>query len=64
MSSMTPDVLRRRNALWASLRSLPPGSTDFEAVLGELAGLIGWDRPRILAGLGLSEQDVPAGQPS
>ncbi|MHA0039437.1 hypothetical protein [Deinococcus sp. PESE-13] len=63
---MTPEFLRRRNALWAKLRSLPPGSPEFETVLGDLAQLIGWDRPRILAGLGLnepdSEPDAPPGE--
>lgn len=45
----------RRNALWAKLRGLEPG-TAFEETLAELSALIGWNRARILAGLGLSEQ--------
>ena len=48
-----PDFLRRRNALWQQLRALEPGEAEFERVLAELSGLIGWDRERILAGLGL-----------
>ena len=40
---MSPrDFLTRRNALWAHLRSLPPGSPEFEATLAELSALIGW----------------------
>lgn len=49
------DFLVRRNALWATLRGLEPGSVPFEATLSELSALIGWNRVRILAGLGLSE---------
>ncbi|MEF2276795.1 hypothetical protein V3W47_00700 [Deinococcus sp. YIM 134068] len=53
------DFLTRRNALWAQLRSLPPGSPKFEAALAELSALIGWDRERVLGGLGLRAGDVP-----
>ena len=49
---MTPEFLRRRNALWKSLRSLPPQSPEFGEVLRELSALTGSDRARILAGLG------------
>ncbi|GAA5436856.1 hypothetical protein Daqu01_01986 [Deinococcus aquaticus] len=50
--------LERRNALWSRLRSLTPEGdgvpgADFEATLTELSTLTGWDRARILAGLGL-----------
>lgn len=51
--------LERRNALWARLRSLPPGTPDFEAVLEELAALTGWSRERVLAGLGLTPEEAP-----
>ena len=51
--ALTPDFLRRRNALWQQLRALEPDEPEFERVLAELSGLIGWDRERILAGLGL-----------
>lgn len=44
--------LRRRNALWRKLRETPYPSPEFEAALAELAALIGWNRARILAGLG------------
>jgi hypothetical protein len=52
---MTPqrDFLVRRNALWARLRALEPTDPDFEAALAELGALIGWDRARVRAGLGL-----------
>ncbi|WP_425146236.1 hypothetical protein [Deinococcus sp.] len=53
--ALTPDFLRRRNALWQRLRESEPGGPDFEQVLAELSALIGWDRSRILAGLGLDE---------
>lgn len=53
------DFLERRNALWARLRALSPGTPGFEAALAELGALIGWPRERVLAGLGLSEQDAP-----
>lgn len=54
------EFLRRRNALWQRLRALsaqpsPPDSPEFEAALLELSALTGWDRARVLAGLGLSE---------
>lgn len=55
---MTPEFLRRRNTLWARLRSLPPSSPEFETALRELSALIGWDRVRVLAGLGLSETQL------
>ena len=45
--------LRRRNALWRQLREAEPGSPEFGEALERLAALIGWDRERILAGLGL-----------
>lgn len=54
----SPDFLRRRNALWARLRELPPGSPEWEATLAELQARIGWPRERVLAGLGLSEDDL------
>lgn len=47
--------LERRNALWRELRTLPPGSPEFEAALNELRALIGWDRAQVLSGLGLPE---------
>ena len=53
------DFLRRRNALWARLRALPPGSPEFEAALRDLAGYVGWSRGQVLAGLGLTEAEVP-----
>lgn len=51
-------VLRRRNALWLTLRRAEQGSAEFEAALAQLSGLIGWDRERVLAGLGLDHGDV------
>ena len=63
------DFLRRRNALWLRLRQAGPGSpdfeaSDFEAGLLELSAMIGWDRARILAGLGLDgAQENPAEPP-
>ncbi len=50
--------LERRNALWSRLRALTPvgdavPGEDFKAALTELSILTGWDRARILAGLGL-----------
>ena len=54
---MGREFLVRRNALWATLRALEPGAA-FEEALSELSALIGWNRARILAGLGLLEQDV------
>ena len=52
---LTPEQLRRRNALWAELRAAEPGTPEFEAALARLAALTGWPRARLLAGLGLSE---------
>ena len=52
------DFLKRRNALWARLRVLPPGSPEFEAALSDLAAHVGWTRPQVLAGLGLTEADL------
>lgn len=52
-----PIDLRRRNSLWRELRETPYRSPEFEAALTELAALIGWDRARILAGLGLEPED-------
>lgn len=46
------DFLMRRNALWARLRGLEPGDPGFEAALSELSAVTGWDRTRVLAGLG------------
>ena len=54
---LTRDELRRRNALWRELRAAPYPSPDFERLLAELSALTGWNRARILAGLGLSEED-------
>ncbi|MEW6422227.1 MAG: hypothetical protein AB1511_10965 [Deinococcota bacterium] len=51
--------LERRNALWARLRSLTPGTPDFEAALEELAAFTGWSRERVLAGLGLTSGEAP-----
>lgn len=45
--------LRRRNALWRQLRTDEPGTPSFEETLAQLSALTGWDRPRLLAGLGL-----------
>lgn len=63
----TRERLRRRNALWARLRTLSEespegGSPEFEEALAELAALTGWDRARLLAGLGMSEPGAP-GEP-
>lgn len=62
MPPATRAFLERRNALWQLLRQHSPGEPNadaqvFEQALTELAGLIGWTRPRILAGLGLSAAD-------
>ncbi|MFC4427730.1 hypothetical protein [Deinococcus navajonensis] len=54
---MPREFLQRRNALWQALRAAEPGSEVFERLVQELCGLIGWDRTRVLAGLGL--QDAP-----
>jgi|GEM_PF-1695130 len=51
----TTDFLRRRNGLWLRLRQAEPGTPAFEAHLLELSAMIGWNRARILAGLGLGE---------
>ncbi|MFC3835381.1 MULTISPECIES: hypothetical protein [Deinococcus] len=53
------DVLRRRNALWQTLRTEPPGTPAFEAALAALCALTGWSVRRVLAGLGLPD-DRPA----
>ena len=53
------DFLQRRNALWARLRTLAPGTPDFEVALGDLAALTGWTRGQVLAGLGLTEAEAP-----
>ncbi|CAM3844373.1 hypothetical protein [Deinococcus frigens] len=54
------EFLERRNALWQRLRALSaedglPDDPAFEAALLELSALIGWERQRVLAGLGLSD---------
>lgn len=53
-----PDFLRRRNALWQQLRQAEPGTPAFEQHLTQLAELTRWNRERILAGLGLSDQEL------
>lgn len=60
---MPASSLRRRNALWLALRTAEPGSEPFGEALRELSRLTGWNRARVLAGLGLTEEDVqtPAG---
>ncbi|WP_394649612.1 hypothetical protein [uncultured Deinococcus sp.] len=60
MTRLSPDFLRRRNALWAELRATPPEQPEFEATLGQLMALVGWSRAQVLAGLGLGEAEVPA----
>ena len=55
----TPGFLRRRNALWQELRQATPGTPEFEGLLLELSALIGWNRARVLAGLGLDEDAAP-----
>lgn len=52
-----PD-LRRRNALWRTLRGNTPGSPEFGAALRDLSALTGWDHPRLLAGLGLDPAEL------
>ncbi|GGL10315.1 hypothetical protein [Deinococcus radiotolerans] len=52
--------LRRRNALWQQLRTQAPGTPHFEATLNDLSTLTGWERPRILAGLGHASADAQA----
>jgi hypothetical protein len=37
----------------------PEFGPDFEAVLAELSALTGWDRGRVLLGLGLSDPERP-----
>jgi hypothetical protein len=63
---MTPqrDSLMRRNALWAQLRALEPTDPDFEAALTELGALIGWDRARVLGGLGLTGPELTGLEPA
>ncbi|MDL2344044.1 hypothetical protein QOL99_07750 [Deinococcus sp. MIMF12] len=56
------EFLRRRNALWARLRPLSPGSPEFGAALADLAAHVGWTRGQVLAGLGLTEADLGEGQ--
>lgn len=53
------DFLERRNALWRRLRSLAPGTPEFEATLAELCTLTRWDRAQVLAGLGLTGAEAP-----
>lgn len=55
------EFLERRNELWAALRRLEPSETAFENTLTELSALIGWNRDRILAGLGLTETEAISG---
>ncbi|WP_414657564.1 hypothetical protein ACINK0_06045 [Deinococcus sp. VB343] len=64
MSALTPATLRRRNDLWKRLRSLPPYSPEFEATLLDLSALTGWDRARILAGLGWTPAEQAAAEAS
>ncbi len=59
MTSSQTARLRRRNALWQRLRLEPPGTPAFEDALRALMDLTGWDRPRLLAGLGLPAQGEP-----
>ncbi len=66
---MQREVLERRNALWQVLRLNGPDvpyadPQAFEAALLELAALIHWSRPRILAGLGLEGADEGQGTAS
>jgi len=58
------EFLKRRNALWARLRALPPGSPEVEGALRDLAAHIGWTRPQVLGGLGLTEADLPEAGPA
>jgi len=60
--------LERRNALWLTLRRSGPLEAQadalvFEQTLTELSALIGWTRPQILAGLGLSETELRGSWP-
>lgn len=57
------DFLRRRNALWLRLRQADPGTPTFEAHLLELSAMIGWNRARILAGLGLDGPPEDSAEP-
>ncbi|AIZ46006.1 hypothetical protein QR90_14430 [Deinococcus radiopugnans] len=62
------EFLERRNALWQRLRDLSaeegwPDSPEFGMALQELCDLIGWDRQRVLAGLGLDETPVQEDRP-
>lgn len=66
-TSSTRAFLERRNALWLTLRQTGPleaqaDTGTFEPALTELSALIGWPRPQILAGLGLSEADIREGR--
>ena len=58
------DFLERRNALWRRLRELAPGTPEFGETLAELSTLTRWSRTQVLAGLGLTGEDVPPGEPS
>lgn len=60
MPALTLATLRRRNDLWKRLRSLPLHSAEFEAALLDLSALTGWDRARILAGLGWTSAEASA----
>lgn len=51
---MTPDFLKKRNALWAALRQLEPEDPKAERLIEELMTLIAWSREKIYAGLGWS----------
>lgn len=65
------EFLERRNALWQRLRALTSGDPtsggslstgpEFEAVLAELSAMTGWDRERVLRGLGLTDPVPPTG---
>ncbi|WP_161881755.1 hypothetical protein [Deinococcus alpinitundrae] len=64
----TRAFLERRNALWLTLRQsglleAQANAPLFEQTLSELSSLIGWTRPQILAGLGLSEADLHGNWP-
>lgn len=61
----TRAFLERRNALWQVLRQHSPDEPNadvqvFEQTLNDLSELIGWSRPRILAGLGFDAADDSA----
>jgi hypothetical protein len=53
------EFLERRNALWRRLRTLPPGTPEFEETLEELSALTDWNRAQVLGGLGLTEGEAP-----